>query len=393
MESSTGGDNSGDHSGEQGPDRIIQQIVENPETLRELLVLFRVLEDKPVQLYAVLRSCETPGAVSDLIRHPKAAGAPLDVIMRIQERTTSALMNQVDKDLRWLEGEGHHLVVLGQLSYPSLLLEITDPPVLLFCKGKLEALNMFKIAMVGSRNPTRIGIKNANEFAQSFVRHGLAVCSGLALGIDGASHQGALNADGVTIAILGSGCDVIYPGRHRSLAEKITEQGLIVSELPLGTLAYPGNFPRRNRTVTGMSLGTLVVEAQQRSGSLISARLAMEQGREVFAIPGAISSRQSQGCNQLIRDGVTLVENVEQVLQELKSLAAFQAQQALQVQVSRAQLSSLQESLLQLLEVEPCNLDQLCERSNREVSEILANLVELEIEGLVSSDGRGYCLA
>jgi len=363
--------------------------------LRNLLLLFRILADKPVQLASVL---QTVGSASDIIENsPKCrlSNLPGEIIALIRSQLNTALLQRVEKDMRWLNAQDHHLLVLGQTAYPSLLAQITDPPVLLFCRGNLAVFELFKIAMVGSRNPTRMGIKYAEQFAQQLASLGIAVTSGLAVGIDGASHRGALSVDGITIAVLGSGCDVIYPARHSKLAQQIEERGLIISEFPLGTPAYPVNFPRRNRVVTGMSLGTLVVEAQIRSGSLISARLAMEQGREVFALPGSIQSRQSRGCHKLIRDGAKLVDNLGQILEELDSLAQFQSQQQLQHQKTNVslKLSPTKSAIMALLGAEPIVLDQLCSLLGQEVSELLAALVELEIDGIIVNDAGGYCLA
>lgn len=362
-----------------------------------LLLLFRMLQDKPGPLAKLLRNFNSPGAVLDSISVSVLAGAGMTnhCIERIHDRNSSQrkkdeLRRQVDADLLWLREIGNHLLTLDGRGYPALLAEITDPPVLLFCRGNLEALAKLKISIVGSRNPTRMGIKHAEEFACQFASIGIAVMMGLAIGIDAASHRGALAANGTTLAVLGTGCDVIYPVRHRRLSHLIAEQGLIISEFPLGTKAYPNNFPRRNRIVTGLSLGTLVVEAQEKSGSLISARLAMEQGREVFAIPGSIQSRQSRGCHQLIREGVMLTENVDQVIRELGSLAEFQLQE--QKHAERL-LSPTKKKIMRSFGAEPLSLDQLSFALEIEVSELLALLVELEIDGCVLSEAGGFCLA
>ncbi len=366
----------------------------NENYLHDLLTVFRLLEDQPIKLAALLSRFDSPADVIAQALGSDASDIPTEMATRIKRKYKRELLNTVEGDLRWLEGDQHNIIVLGDTVYPSLLAEISDPPVILFCRGNLEVLNAFKIALVGSRNPTRMGVRNAVGFAQELVSSGIAITSGLALGIDGASHRGALDAGGTTIAVLGSGCDLIYPTRHRDLADQIQDKGLIISEFPLGTGAYPGNFPRRNRIVTGLSLGTLVVEAQERSGSLISARLAMEQGREVFAIPGPIQSRQSRGCHRLIRDGATLVENAEQILQDVSSLAKFEIQtRSVEPVSTAARLSELKMKLLQILEIEPTILDDLCRMVDREVQEVMSNLVELEIDGFVVSDAKGYSLA
>jgi DNA processing protein len=361
--------------------------------LKSLLILHRILEDKPVVLAELLRDW---GSASNVFGAVSAADPRLlnpKVLEKIQSASFNILQKQVESDLRWLDDPNHHLIVLGEPSYPELLAEIPDPPVLLFCHGKLEAFQVFRVAMVGSRNPTRMGIKHAEGFAAQLASMGIAVTSGLALGIDAASHRGALSVDGLTIAVLGCGCDRIYPRRHAGLKDEIVERGLVVSEFPLGTQAFPANFPRRNRVVTGMSLGTLVVEAQQRSGSLISARLAMEQGRAVCAIPGSINSRQSRGCHSLIRDGVTLVENVAQLLHEMESLAAFQVEQLKKNSSGSDEHSTERLEVLAQLGAHPMAVDTLCEHTGKDISELLVLLVGLEIEGYVVSEAGGYCLA
>lgn len=226
--------------------------------------------------------------------------------------------------LDWLKKDNAHIVTLADANYPKLLLEISNPPAVLYAIGNLHWLNYPSIAVVGSRNATPQGEKNAEEFAASLCNSGLCVISGMALGIDGAAHRGALKAigkaNGATIAVVGTGLDIVYPARHRELAHKIAERGLIISEFPLGTPSKAQNFPRRNRLISGLSLGCLVVEANIDSGSLITARLATEQGREVFAIPGSIHSPVAKGCHQLIKQGAKLVESTQDILEEIKNL-------------------------------------------------------------------------
>ena len=219
--------------------------------------------------------------------------------------------------LDWLKKDNAHIVTLADAHYPQALLQIPNPPALLYTLGQLNWLNHPSLAMVGSRSSTPQGEKNAEDFAQSLCQHGLCVVSGMALGIDGAAHRGALKSNGATIAVVGTGLDIVYPARHRDLAHKIAERGLIMSEFSLGTPSKAQNFPRRNRLISGLSLGCLVVEANVSSGSLITARLAIEQGREVFAIPGSIHSPVAKGCHQLIKQGAKLVESVQDILEEL----------------------------------------------------------------------------
>ena len=228
--------------------------------------------------------------------------------------------------LAWLEGrpadetgKGRDVLVLGDPRYPASLLETADPPTLLYVEGRIELFGADAIAIVGSRNPTAQGLENARAFASHLSRAGLVVVSGLALGIDGAAHEGALEGAGETggtIAVVGTGLDLVYPARHRALAHRIAAAGLLVSEFPIGTASRPENFPIRNRIIAGLARGTLVVEAAMRSGSLITARLALEAGREVFAIPGSIHWPQARGCNALLKQGAKLVDSASDILEE-----------------------------------------------------------------------------
>src|SRR4051812_45679933 len=223
----------------------------------------------------------------------------------------------VEKALEWAAQAGHFITTLADETYPRALLEITDPPPLLYAVGRIELLQRTSLAVVGSRNATAQGEENAERFAQSLSEAGLTIVSGLALGIDAAAHRGGLSASGSTIAVLGTGVDVVYPRRNSALAAQIAERGLLVSEFPLGTAPAAYNFPRRNRLISGLARGCLVVEAASASGSLITARAAADQGRDVFAIPGSIHSPLSRGCHALIKSGAKLVETAEDVLSEL----------------------------------------------------------------------------
>jgi DNA processing protein len=250
-------------------------------------------------------------------------------ISQLREIVTDEIAQKINKGvdaeviaptLKWLEKDNAHVVTFADSAYPKQLLEISSPPAVLYAIGHLHWLNHPAIAMVGSRSATPQGEKNAEDFAQSLCEQGLCVVSGMALGIDGAAHRGALKANGATIAVVGTGLDIVYPARHRDLAHKIAERGLIISEFPLGTPSKAQNFPRRNRVISGLSLGCLVVEANIDSGSLITARLATEQGREVFAIPGSIHSPVTKGCHLLIKQGAKLVETTQDILEELKNM-------------------------------------------------------------------------
>ncbi|PID49219.1 MAG: DNA-protecting protein DprA [Proteobacteria bacterium] len=224
----------------------------------------------------------------------------------------------VEADLEWLQGASHrHILLEEDEHYPALLRATRSAPPLLFVVGHPELLNDPQIAMVGSRNPSKLGQETAHAFAQYLAGNGLCITSGLALGIDSYSHQGAIDAGGTTIAVVGTGLDIIYPARNRALAERIVEHGAIVSEYPLGVRPQARNFPRRNRIISGMSIGTLVVEATLNSGSLVTAQHATEQGREVFAIPGSIHNPMARGCHCLIRQGAKLVETANDIIEEI----------------------------------------------------------------------------
>ncbi|MEE8482340.1 MAG: DNA-processing protein DprA, partial [Acidiferrobacterales bacterium] len=276
-------------------------------TLRCWLRLSRAPGIGSQKLIALLDTFSTPENILG------ATHTQLSKVLGDNETDLFAISDEVDaerhaQDIDWLAEEDSHLVSVADEAYPDLLREIPDPPALLYIKGDPVALSLPQLAIVGSRNPTPVGLENANAFAGALASTGLVVTSGLALGIDTAAHRGALDGGGNTIAIAGTGVDRIYPARNHTVAHEIAKHGALVSEFPLATPPLRENFPRRNRILSGLSLGTLVVEAALRSGSLITARLAAEQGREVFAIPGSIHSPQSRGCHQLIRQGAKLVE-------------------------------------------------------------------------------------
>lgn len=279
--------------------------------------------------------------------------------------------------LAWLSQPGNHLITLADDEYPRALLEIPDPPPLLYAKGRRELLNVKTLAIVGSRNATPQGMKDAEAFAQSLSEAGYCIASGLALGIDGAAHRGALKGPGSTIAAVGTGLDIVYPARHRQLAHEISEKGVLISEFPVGTPSMAQNFPRRNRLISGLSGGCLVVEAHLQSGSLITARLAAEQGREVFAIPGSIHSAVSKGCHRLIKQGAKLVETTTDILEELGDTANPVA--------ATPSETAAQEPLLEHMGHAPVGIDALIERSGLTGETLSAMLLMLELEGKVAS--------
>lgn len=279
--------------------------------------------------------------------------------------------------LDWLKDSNNHLVTLADNDYPQALLNIPDPPLLLYVKGRLDLLNHAALAVVGSRNATPQGVNNAEAFARSLSGAGLCIISGMAHGIDAAAHRGALQGCGSSIAVIGTGLDKVYPAANRDLAHALASQGALISEFPLGTPPLAANFPRRNRIISGMSLGCLVVEASLQSGSLITARLALEQGRDVFAIPGSIHAPQSKGCHALLKQGAKLVETAQDILEELGGLPV--------VSTHKQAIQGADSSLLEHIGFDPVDLDTLAVRCNLTMAELSAMLLVLELEGRVSA--------
>ena len=286
----------------------------------------------------------------------------------------------VDAALAWAAAPGHSIVTLADAAYPKQLLEIPDPPLLLYVLGNVELLAHRGLAIVGSRNATAQGAANAERFARAFSEAGLTIASGLALGIDAAAHRGALEGTGSTLAVLGCGVDVVYPQRNADLYHLVAARGALVSEFPLGSPPVAANFPRRNRLISGLARGVLVVEAALASGSLITARLAAEQGREVFAVPGSIHSPLSKGCHALIKDGAKLVESAQDVLDELGLPSGAVAPAPAQPEKGHAG-----HALLAHLGHGPCNVDTLCQRSGLTPDTVSAMLLELELAGAVAA--------
>lgn len=288
------------------------------------------------------------------------------------------LAELIDKARAWLAKPGHALMALGDPDYPPQLLATADPPLLLWLQGRRELLATPSLAVVGSRNPTAQGGDNARAFAEALARAGYTIVSGLALGVDAAAHEGALDAGGATIAVVGTGLDQVYPRRNTGLAARLLAAGgLILSEYSLGTPVLPANFPRRNRLIAGLSQGCLVVEAAVQSGSLITARLAVEAGREVFAIPGSIHSPQARGCHALIRQGAKLVESTQDVLEELSGITPAAAPEI-------TETPHQQQALLDAMGFDPVSLDALMARSGWPAAELSAALLELELDGEVA---------
>lgn len=309
---------------------------------------------------------------------------------------TGELALCVERDLRWLK-ENPNVTVLTTdcVNYPCLLANIARPPPLLFVRGNVALLDMPQLAIVGSRTPTAGGADNAWQFARYLAHGGFCITSGLALGIDAAAHRGALHATGATIAVLGTGIDLVYPLRHKKLAAQIIHQGgALVSEFMLGTSSRACNFPRRNRIISGLSLGTLVVEAAIKSGSLITARTAMEQEREVFAIPGSIHNPLAKGSHHLIKNGATLIETAKDIVDELGGMLAFKQEQLTKQNTREKSVednfNANEKVLINAMGYDPVDVDTLCVRCELDAGIISGLLVELELQGAVTKMGGLY---
>lgn len=359
-----------------------------PEQPRHWLALIRLPGIGPVTLNPWLRAGHSP---EELLRQP-----PAGLSEALRQRLRNPDWAQVEKDLDWLDDPANHLLPLTSPAYPEPLRALNDAPVALFVHGRPEVLQSPQIAMVGSRNPSRGGAQTAHEFARHFARSGLGVCSGLAIGIDTAAHEGALAGGGPTVAVTATGLDRVYPASNRELAHAIAENGVLVSEFPPGTAPKPGHFPRRNRIISGLSLGVLVVEAALKSGSLITARLAGEQSREVFSIPGSIHNPLARGCHRLIREGAKLVETAADVLEELAPVLQPYLQSPAQPaggSDDALDTTPTQDDdyvrLLEAMGFDPVSTDTLVERTGLPPEKISSMLLLLEMEGRVSSDPGG----
>ncbi len=361
-----------------------------PQT-EDWLALAHVDQLGTATFHKLLRRFASPDAILQAKRGElQTLGIPKRVINGILAPDETAIR----RDVEWLQDDSHHLVTMGDADYPALLKQLPDPPVVLYATGRKQLLSEPQLAIVGSRNASYQGKEIAQSFARSLAQAGLVITSGLASGIDGAAHRGALQAQiGATIAVTGCGLDHVYPASHRKLAEQIAQQGAIISEFPIGTLPKPGHFPRRNRIISGLSLGVLVVEASIKSGSLITARLAGEQGREVFAVPGSIRSPLSKGCHALIRDGARLVETMTDILQELKNYVPDETKTVEEEASPAPRPSPAQdpdhEKVLDSMGHEPISIDNLVDHSGLEASAVSSILLILELNGQVSHNGNG----
>lgn len=355
--------------------------------------------DDRAALAAWIRLTNIPGlGLAGQRKLLQAFGSPEAIFLRptaelcvvVGEQIAARLINSdlstlIARTLDWATGPRHHLLPLGAPEYPKRLLDLSDPPNLLYCNGNLNTLDHLALSMVGTRNPTPGGEKTAERFAASFCERGFTVVSGLALGIDAAAHRGALATESPapTIAVVGTGIDRVYPARNQALARQIADRGLIVSEFPLGAGPLAHHFPRRNRLIAALGQGVLVVEAATESGSLITARLGGELGREVFAIPGSIHSPQSKGCHRLIKEGAKLTESAADVFDEIGIIAAdYGGGQRIVMGATPTEPSAL---ILDALGGDPLTVDLIGQRSGLTTDSLLAMLLELELAGRVAA--------
>ena len=388
------------------PDNFPLPIVEHTslsaEQIRHWLALHHAPGLGPISFLSIANQFTDP------LRLIESSQSSLPSYLKLDNKTQQSLLHPdwqaIEADLNWAEQDNCHIIPIVSSWYPELLREIADPPILLYLQGDPELLQYPQIAMVGSRNPSHYGKEAAFEFAKHLSSAGLIITSGMAMGIDSYSHRGALAASGFTIAVWGTGLDSVYPAQNKSLAEEIVKVGTLLSEYPIGTKPVAHNFPRRNRIISGMSLGTLVVEAAVQSGSLITAKQATEQGREVLAIPGSIHSPMARGCHKLIRQGAKLVETGDDILQELgpmisqvtvklatnKNNKSKMATNSGEIVKTKTTITAEQQRLLECIEFEPVSIDTLVERSQLTPESISSMLVELELNGAVNSSGGMY---
>lgn len=354
---------------------------------RAWLALWRVPGVGPRAFARLLEHCGSIAPVFDLPRRELER-------LQLQQATLDALQEppweQAEADLRWLEQPDRHLLTWGDPRYPSSLHDIASAPPLLFVLGNPALLQQPQLAIIGSRNPTAGGVQTAEQFAEHLAAAGLVITSGLALGIDTAAHRGALESSGATIAVTATGLDRVYPARNRDLAHAIAQRGCLVSEFSPGTTARRDRFPRRNRIISGLTLGTLVVEAGMRSGSLITARYALEQGREIFAVPGSIHNPLSKGCHALIRQGAKLTETIDDVLEELHWQApAPEVGAAEPAAEASEELDDDYQRLLEALGHDPVSMEVLLQRTGLTPAEVSSMLLVLELKGHVSTAPGG----
>jgi DNA processing protein len=356
------------------------------QNLSDWLFLHHAPNIGPVRARAILDRYHTPSALLSLsATEIRQSGVfPATAVEYFIDKD----LKPIDTILRFIDDHDIHIIHWGHPDYPPLLAEIYDPPLVLYLRGNPDYLSMPQLAIVGSRNPDRFGSTTAHEFAKSCAANGLTITSGLAIGVDRHAHEGALESDARTIAVMGTGINRIYPASNRNLAHAIAEQGLLISEFAPDIGPKPENFPRRNRIISGLACGTLVIQAALKSGSLITARTAMEQGREVFAMPGSIHNPLSRGCHQLIRSGAKLVETVDDIFEELQSMVAYSRSLATEEKTSDTTTTADPE-ILQHIGYDPISIDELAQISHINVATLKATLLELELEGKIETLAGG----
>lgn len=380
------------------------KMKQTENSLRSWLALTHVPNLGPIRIHSLLEAFDNPSVILEAGRSGwKEAGLSEKMI----ENLSAPDWDKVDADLKWLEQENTNILTLDDERYPPMLKNIPDAPPVLYTLGQVEILKLPQIAIVGSRNPTHSGKDIAHDFAAYLTSMGLSVTSGMAMGIDAAAHQGALDSmkkspagHGFTVAVTGTGLDRVYPAKHRDLAHNIAENGVLVSEYAPGTPPLPGNFPRRNRIISGLSMGVLVVEAAVQSGSLITARLAIEQGREVFAVPGSIHHPLAKGCHVLIREGAKLVETAQHILEELGGFVEMLNEKDPTTGLNKESRQSETDSVfhvddeykqvLKCIGFEPTSVDKVVERSGLTADAVCSMLLVLELQGYVTALSGGY---
>ncbi len=359
------------------------------------------IDEHSLKAFFAIRKIDGVGDVgaSKLLKHfnnPKelfSADTKTLIASGLRQKSIASIQTidfeQFDPLFEWLEKPNRHIITIDSPYYPPLLKQTATPPIFLFAIGNIERLLDPQIAVIGSRSPTHQGISNTQNFCQALVSQGFTITSGLALGIDGEAHRAALNHGGYTVAVTGTGLDRVYPAIHHKLAHQIAENGLIISECFPDEKVHAGCFPRRNRIIAGLSLGTLVIEAAEKSGSLITARIAMEEAREVFAIPGAIHNQMAKGCHHLIKQGAKLTETIDDIINEIPSLAHAQ-HQATQTD-TRPQLNTETTTFLNFIDYETTSLDTITLRSQLSIESATNKLLLLELDGWVKNTAGGYC--
>ena len=353
------------------------------------LYLARIKGLKPATIEKLLSYFES----IDAVFKQKTFPPELKVSKEAQLAIKNPQLNSVEKDLKWLEGADNYILTINDTCYPPLLKQAQSPPIVLFVTGNPDVLLQPQLAVVGSRNASSIGLENTHSFCYNLSCKGLVVTSGMALGVDGKAHQAALDAGGQTIAVMGTGLDSVYPAKHRDLAHYIAERGALISEFPIGTPAKASNFPRRNRIICGLSLGTLVVEAAMKSGTLITARQTMEINRPVMTIPGSIHNPLAKGCHHLIKQGAKLVESADDIYEELTPLAhslSLQIKEKLSIidnlAVKSAPLSDINKehfAVLEKINYEPTSIDEIILKTKLTAQEVSSILLILELDDLI----------